>query len=69
MTNSLRFTLHITATNVLNHPVWALGPAVSGVGLNFLQDANITSTAFGQSLQPQNNANARQLYIRAEISF
>ena len=37
VTNDVKFTLHITATNLLNHPVWALGPAVSGVGLNFLQ--------------------------------
>jgi hypothetical protein len=70
VTNDTRFTLHITATNLLNHPVWALGPAITGVGLNFpVLDANITSTTFGQSLQPQNNANARQLYVRAEFSF
>jgi hypothetical protein len=69
ITNDVKFTLHVTATNLLNHPVWALGPLVSGVGLNFTQDANITSTTFGQSLQPQNNNNARQLYVRGEISF
>jgi Carboxypeptidase regulatory-like domain len=69
LTNDVKLTLHITATNLLNHPVWALGGATGGVGLNFLQDANITSTTFGQSLQPQNNANARQLYARVELSF
>jgi hypothetical protein len=70
LTNDVKFTLHITATNILNHPVWALGPAVTGVGINFpQQEANINSTTFGQSLQPQNNGNARQLYVRAEISF
>jgi hypothetical protein len=69
LTNDVNFTLHITVTNLLNHPVWALGPASSGVGLNFLQDANITSTTFGPTLQPQNNASARQLYVRAELSF
>jgi hypothetical protein len=72
LTEDVKLTLHITATNILNHPVWALGPQVAGtgVGVNFPQmEANITSTTFGQSLQPQNNANARQLYVRAEISF
>jgi hypothetical protein len=72
LTDGVKLTLHVTATNILNHPVWALGPQVvgTGVGLNFPQmDANITNTTFGQSLQPQNNNNARQFYLRAEISF
>jgi len=59
--------VHLTATNVLNRPMWGIGPAVSGVGLNFLQDANITSTTFGQSVQPINGT--RQLYVRAELRF
>jgi len=58
--NGVWLTLHITATNVMNHPVW-------GTGLGFIQDANITSTTFGQTVQPANGA--RQLYIRTEIKF
>jgi hypothetical protein len=65
--NGLLMTLHITATNVLNHPVWGIGPNVGGAGLNFLNDANITSTTFGQTPQPANGA--RGLHIRTEIKF
>jgi hypothetical protein len=65
--NGVLLTLHITAQNVLNHPVWATGPASGGIGLNFLNDASITSTTFGQVAQPLNAA--RNLYIRTEIKF
>jgi hypothetical protein len=65
--NGLLMTLHITATNVLNHPVWGIGNASGGIGLNFLNDANITSTTFGQTPQPANGA--RGLHIRTEIKF
>jgi hypothetical protein len=37
--------------------------------LSFLNDADITSQTFGQTLQPANNASARQFYVRGEISF
>jgi hypothetical protein len=63
----VQMTLHITATNVLNHPVWGIGPASGGIGLNFLNDANITSTTFGQTPQPANGS--RGLHIRTEIKF
>jgi hypothetical protein len=67
----MMLTLHITAQNVLNHPVWATGPNIpgTGLGLNFLNDANITSTTFGQVAQPLNVNAPRNLYIRTEIKF
>jgi hypothetical protein len=38
--------------------------------LSFLNDADITSTTFGQTLQPATTSvSARQFYIRGEISF
>jgi hypothetical protein len=58
--NGVTLTLNITARNVLNHPVW-------GTGLGALTDANITSTTFGQTAQPLNNA--RSFFIRSEIRF
>jgi hypothetical protein len=71
LTQRVALTLFATATNVLNHPVWGTGPIPpnTGVGLNFLTDANITSATFGQTLQPSNNGNARQFYVRGQISF
>jgi hypothetical protein len=58
--NGVSMTIHVTSRNLLNHPVW-------GVGLNALQDANITSTTFGQTTQPWNSA--RSFHIRTEIKF
>jgi len=58
--NGVMLTLHVTATNVFNHPVW-------GTGLGFLTDANITSTTFGQTTGPANGA--RQMYVRMEVKF
>jgi hypothetical protein len=50
--------------------VWGVGPASGGVGLSFTNDADITSTSFGQVLQPATtNVGARQFYLRGEISF
>jgi hypothetical protein len=69
LTSRTAFTVFVTAANVLNHPLWGVGPLVAGVGYNFPNDVNITSTTFGQVLQPTNNANARQFYLRAEFSF
>src|SRR5262249_20586932 len=70
ITQRVAFTILATATNVLNHPIWSIGPANAGVGLNFVQDADITSTTFGQALAPATtNVSARQFYLRGEISF
>jgi hypothetical protein len=58
--------LHLTATNVLNHPVW--GPAnAQGVVWSF--DPSINGTTFGQVTGPLNNNAARQVYLRTEIKF
>jgi carboxypeptidase family protein len=54
-------TLHVTAQNVLNHPVFSPG--------GFLSSSDITSTTFGQLTNPINNGTPRNLYMRAEIKF
>ena len=61
--------IHMTALNVLNHPVWSTGPipAAGGPGLNFLNDSNITSTTFGQVAQPLSSA--RRILLRTEVRF
>jgi hypothetical protein len=70
ITQRVAFTFTAVATSVLNHPVWGIGPANAGVGLSFLNDADITSTTFGQTLQPATTSvSARQFYLRGEISF
>lgn len=51
--------LHVTITNVLNHPIWGTP--------GFLGSANINSTTFGQTSNPLNGA--RQMYVRAEVRF
>ncbi|HJR61218.1 MAG TPA: TonB-dependent receptor [Vicinamibacterales bacterium] len=51
--------LHVTMTNVLNHPVWGTP--------DWNDFPSITSTTFGQTGSPINGA--RQMYIRTEISF
>lgn len=56
----LSMRLHVTMTNVLNHPVWST-PGFSST------PTNITSTTFGQTGGPINGA--RQMYIRTEIRF
>ena len=58
---------HVTALNVLNHPVWSTGNATGGIGLNFLNDSNITSTTFGQVAQPLSTA--RRILLRTEVRF
>jgi len=65
--NGAMLTLHVTALNVLNHPIWSTGPQSGGIGLNFLTDANITSQTFGQVAQPLSSA--RRILIRSEIKF
>jgi len=69
LTQRVALTLFVTAANVLNHPLWGIGPLNAGVGVDFPNDPNITSATFGQTLLPTNNANARQFYVRGEISF
>ena len=51
--------LHITATNVLNHPIFGAP--------DWNDFPNISSTTFGQTTNPINGA--RQMYIRAEFTF
>ena len=65
----LRLGFPVNVLNALNHPVWSTGPipAAGGPGLNFINDANITSTTFGQVAQPLNSA--RRVIIRAEVQF
>jgi hypothetical protein len=67
MTDRVSFGLHISAINVLNQPIWGTGPGVAGVGLGFLQDANIQSITFGQTARPVNDA--REFHLRAELRF
>jgi hypothetical protein len=62
-----RLLIHLNVLNALNHPVWSTGPATGGIGLSFLNDANITSTTFGQVARPLNNP--RRIIIRAEVQF
>ena len=58
----MNLRLHVTMTNVFNHPVWST-PAWNANAINF----NITSDTFGQIGNPINGA--RQMYLRTEISF
>ena len=58
--NGATMTIFATSRNVLNHPIWS-------TGLGALQDANITSTTFGQTTQPVNSA--RTFQIRLEVKF
>ena len=53
--------MHVTATNVLNHPIWSTP--------GFLGQTSIQSITFGQSTQPANNANPRNLYLRGTVGF
>ncbi|HEY7502251.1 MAG TPA: TonB-dependent receptor [Vicinamibacterales bacterium] len=51
--------IHVTMTNVLNHPIWGAP--------GFLNSSSIQSTTFGQQTAPLNGA--RQMYIRGEVRF
>ena len=51
----------VTATNVLNRPIWSTP--------GFLGQTSIQSITFGQSTQPANNANPRNVYLRGTVSF
>ena len=55
-----RLTLHLTVSNVLNHPMF-------GLTNNFLANVNITSQTFGQTTNPINGA--REAFFRMDISF
>ncbi len=59
--SGVTFTMHVTATNVLNHPIWSTP--------GFLGQTSIQSITFGQSTQPANNANPRNLYLRGTVGF
>jgi len=61
ITSGVTFTMHVTATNVLNHPIWSTP--------GFLGQTSIQSITFGQSTQPANNANPRAVYLRGTIEF
>ena len=55
--------IHVTMTNVFNHPIWGTP--------GFLGSANITSTTFAQTTAPLNQPGGygRQMYLRAEVRF
>jgi hypothetical protein len=55
----MNIRLHMTMTNVLNHPVWGAP--------DWNDNPGITSTTFGQVTGPINGA--REMYFRAEIGF
>ena len=55
----LGMRLHVTMTNVLNHPIFGAP--------DWNDFPNITSTTFGQTTNPINGA--RQMYVRAEFTF
>ena len=61
ITSGVTFTMHVTATNVLNHPIWSTP--------GFLGQTSIQSITFGQSTQPANNANPRAVYLRGTVEF
>ena len=61
ITSGVTFTLHVTATNVLNHPVWSTP--------GFLMQTSIQSVTFGQSTQPANNGTPRTVYLRGTVAF
>ena len=52
-------TIHVTVTNVFNHPVWG--------SADWNDDPSINGTTFGQLTNPINGA--RQMYVRGEIRF
>jgi hypothetical protein len=64
ITGGVTFTVHVTATNVLNRPIWS----TPGFLAPTLQ-TNIQSITFGQSTQPANNANPRAVYLRGTVGF
>jgi hypothetical protein len=61
ITSGVTFTVHLTATNVLNHPIWS--------SPGFLQQTSIQSITFGQSTQPVNNGTPRNLHLRGTVTF
>jgi hypothetical protein len=61
ITTGVTFTVHVTATNVLNRPIWSTP--------GFLGQTSIQSITFGQSTQPVNNNNPRNVYLRGTVSF
>jgi hypothetical protein len=61
ISSAVNFTVHLTATNVLNHPIWSTP--------GFLGQTSIQSITFGQSTQPANNGTPRTMYLRGTVSF
>jgi hypothetical protein len=61
-----RLQIWAGATNLLNHPNWGLGTAVSGNNSN-IPVLNIQSTTFGQATTPANQP--RSLQFRGTLSF
>src|SRR5207247_7563194 len=61
ITSGVTFTMHVTATNVLNHPIWSTP--------GFLGQTSIQSITFGQSTQPANNPFPRAVYLRDTVEF
>jgi hypothetical protein len=59
--------LHLTMTNILNHPIWTAMNWNAGSNTN----ANINSTTFGQINGPYtgNDHGARQAYFRVEVRY
>lgn len=61
ITSGVTFTMHVTATNVLNRPIWS--------SPGFLGQTSVQLITFGQSTQPANNGNPRNLFLRGTVSF
>ncbi len=61
ITSGVTFTMHVTATNVLNHPIWSTP--------GFLGQTSIQSITFGQSTQPAIGTLPRAVYLRGTIEF
>ena len=60
---SLQMRVHLTVTNVLNHPIWGTAGLVG--------EPSINSTTFAQTTDPltSNGLGSRQMHIRAEVRF
>jgi hypothetical protein len=64
ITSGVTFTIHLTATNVLNQPIWSTPGFLAQPQLTSIQ-----SVTFGQSTQPANNLNPRAVYVRGTVAF
>jgi hypothetical protein len=59
----VQMRVHLTVTNVFNHPIWGAA--------GFLGEPSINSTTFAQTTGPitSNGLGSRQMYIRGEVRF